>query len=127
MPWERSLRRMEKLSALFSRKFNDTQLKYTVTGQELLAAVEACKHFEQIIRGCKFRIHTDHQNFTHDGTVHVNLRQQRAQILLDSEFAATFVHIKGTDNTAADSLSRLEMSNDKPTEIANIFFCNLAE
>ena len=45
----------------FSRKFNDAQLKYTVTGQELLAASEACKHFAQIIRGCEIRIHTDHQ------------------------------------------------------------------
>jgi hypothetical protein len=67
-----------KIISTFSRKFNDAQLKYTVTGQELLAVVEACKHFEQIIRGCKIRIHMDHQNLTHDETVHVNLRQQRA-------------------------------------------------
>ncbi len=114
-----------KIISTFSHKFNNAQLKYTVTGQELLAAVEACKHFEQIIWGCKIRIHTDHQNLTHDGTVHINLRQQRAQILLDLEFGATFVHIKGTDNTAADGLSRLEMSGDKPMEIANNFFAIL--
>jgi hypothetical protein len=114
-----------KIISTFSRKFNDAQLKYIVTGQELLAAVEACKHFKQIIRGCEIRIHTDHQNLTHDGMVHVNLRQQRAQILLDSEFGATFIHIKGTDNTAADSLSRLEISDDEPTEIANKIFAIL--
>ena len=38
-----------KIVSTFSRKFNEAQLKYTVTGQELLAAVEACKHFDQII------------------------------------------------------------------------------
>jgi hypothetical protein len=99
----------------FSRKFNDAQLKYTVTGQELLAASEACKHFAPIIRGCEIRIHTDHQNLTYDDTVHVNLREQRTRIFLDEEFAPTFVHIKGTDNTGADGLSRLLMADEVPT------------
>ena len=57
----------------FSRKVTEAQLKYTVTGQELLAAAEACKHFAQIIRRCEIRIHTDHQNLTHHNTVHANL------------------------------------------------------
>ncbi len=111
-----------KIVSTFSRKFNEVQQKYTVTGQELLAAVEACKHFEQIIQGCKIRIHSDHKNLTCDGTIHVNLREQRARIFLDSEYALTFVHIAGNDNTAADGLSRLEMADDEPTEITeNIF------
>ncbi len=114
-----------KIISTFSRKFNDAQLKHTVMGQEILAAVEACKHFEQIIWGCKIRIHMDHQNLTHDGTVQVNLRQQRARILLDLEIGATFIHIEGMDNTAADGLSQLEMSDDKPTEIANEIFAIL--
>ncbi len=63
----------KKIVSTFSRKLNDAQLKYTVTGQELLAAVEACKHFAQIIQGCEIRIHTDHQNLTHDDTHHTNL------------------------------------------------------
>ncbi len=70
-----------------------------------MAAVEACKHFDQIIQGCEIRIHSDHKNLTHDGTVHVNLREQRARIFLDSEYAPMFVHIAGDDNTAADGLS----------------------
>jgi hypothetical protein len=57
----------------FSCKFNNVQLKYTVTGQELLAAVEACKHSEQMIHGCKIRIHTNHQNLMHSNTMHANL------------------------------------------------------
>ncbi len=73
-------------------------------GQKLLAAVEVCKHFTQIIRGCKIWIHTDHQNLTHDDTCHVNLREHCARIFLDTEFAPLFAHIKGTDNTAADRL-----------------------
>ena len=65
-----------KIISTYSCQFTDAQLKYTVTGQELLAAVEACKHFAQIIRGCEIRIHMDHQNLTHNGTVHINLREQ---------------------------------------------------
>ena len=41
------------------------------------------------------------------------------------EFGATFVLIKGTDNTAADGLSQLEMLDDEPMEIANKFFAIL--
>jgi hypothetical protein len=41
----------DKIISTFLHKFTDTQLKYTVTGQELLVSVEACKHFAQIIRG----------------------------------------------------------------------------
>jgi hypothetical protein len=111
-----------KIVSTFSRKFNDVQLKYTVTGQELLAVVEACKHFEQIIQGCKLRIHTDHKNLTHNGTVHVNLKDQRAQNFLDLEFAPTFVYISGEDNTAADGLSRLKMADNEPAEIADKIF-----
>ena len=54
----------EKIVSTFSRKLNEAQLKYTVTGQELLACVEACKHFDQIICGCEIKIFTDHQNLT---------------------------------------------------------------
>jgi hypothetical protein len=106
-----------KIVSTFSRKIINVLLKYTVTGQILLAAVKACKHFTQIIRRCKIRIHTDHQNLTHDNTCHKNLRERRARIFLDAKFAPTFVHIKGMDNTAADRLSRLPIANDAPTEI----------
>jgi hypothetical protein len=112
-----------KIVSTFSRKLNNAQKKYTVTGQELLADVEACKHFGQIIRGCEIRIHTDHQNLMHDDTRHANLWEQRARIFLDAEFAPTFVHIKGTDNTAADGLSRLPMADeDDETKLAGDLF-----
>ncbi len=64
-----------KTVSTFSRKLKGVQLKYTVTGQELLAVVKACKHLAQIIRGCEIRTHTDHQNLTHDNTHHANLRE----------------------------------------------------
>jgi uncharacterized protein YhbP (UPF0306 family) len=89
-----------KIVSTFLRKLNKAQLKYTVTGQELLACIEVCKHFDQIICGCEVRIFTNHQNLTHDQTQHANLREQRAQIFLDAEYQPKFIHVKGTDNTA---------------------------
>ncbi len=111
-----------KVISTFSRKFNDAQLKYTVTGQELLVAAEACKHFGQIIRGCEIRIHTDHQNLTHNDTMHANLREQRTRIFLDAEFAPTFVHIAGKENTGADGLSRLPMLEHAPAGTTDYLF-----
>jgi hypothetical protein len=89
-------------------------LKYTVTGLELLACVEACKHFDQIIRGCKINIYTDHQNLTHKQMQHANLRKQQARIFLDAEYQPKFIHVKGTDNTGADGLSQLPLMDNIP-------------
>ncbi len=52
-----------KVISTFSRKFNDTQLKYTVTDQEQLI-LEACKHNKQIIHGHNITVHTNHKNLT---------------------------------------------------------------
>jgi hypothetical protein len=68
------------------------------------------------------QIHTDHQNLTHNDTHHVNLREQCTRIFLDADFPPTFVHIKGTDNTAADGLSQLPMADNASTEIAKDIF-----
>ena len=103
-----------KVVSTFSRKLNEAQLKYTVTGQKHLACVEACKHFNQIIQGCEINIYTDHQNLTHKQTQHANLLKQRAQIFLDAEYQPKFIHVKGTDNTGADGLSRLPMMDNVP-------------
>ncbi len=59
-------------------------------------------------------IYTDHQNLTHEQTQHTNLRKQRARIFLNAEYQPKFIHVKGTDNTGADGLSRLPMADDVP-------------
>ena len=96
------------------RKFNDAQLKYTVTDQELLAAKEACRHFHPIIYGCEIRIHTDHKNLTEPTTNHQSLPVHRTRIKLDQEYKAKFIHIAGEKNTGGDGLSRLEMHDEVP-------------
>jgi hypothetical protein len=91
----------------FSRKFNEAQLKYTVTEQELLAILESCKHFKSIIHGYNVTVHTDHKNLTYSPTQCANARVERLMILLNEEFGVTIEHIKGKDNTSGDGLSRL--------------------
>ncbi len=56
------LEQYRKIVSTFSRKLNKAQLKYMVTSQELLAAVEACKLFAQINYSCEIWIHKDHQH-----------------------------------------------------------------
>ena len=59
---------IEQVISIFSRKFNDAQLKYTVSKQELLAAHEACRFFHNIIYGCDILIRCDHKNITNAKT-----------------------------------------------------------
>jgi hypothetical protein len=96
-----------KTVSTFSRKFNEAQLKYTVTEQELLGILESCKHFKNIIHGCNVTVHTDHKNLTYSPTQCANARVERTMILLNEEFGVTIEHIKGKDNTGRDGLSRL--------------------
>ncbi len=100
----------DKTVSTFSRKFNNAQLKYTVTEQELLTILESCKHFKNIIHGCNVTVHTDHKNLTYSPTQCANARVERTMILLYEEFGVTIEHIKGKDNTGKDGLSRLPFS-----------------
>jgi hypothetical protein len=77
-----------KTISTFLRKFNEAQLKYTGTEQELLAILESCKHFKNIIHGCNVTVHTDHKNLTYSPTQCVNARVERPMILLNKELGS---------------------------------------
>jgi hypothetical protein len=57
----------------YSEKFNDTQLKYPVGEQELLAAHRVCRPFRHIILGSEVLIKTAHKNLTFDEVRHASL------------------------------------------------------
>ncbi len=105
---------VEQVVSTFSRKFNDAQLKYPVGEQELLAAYEACKHFHAIIYGCEVTLRCDHMNITRAEMQHANLCILQQIVALDQVYQAKFEHIAGTDNVAADGLSRLHMQDSIP-------------
>ena len=88
-----SINGTEEIISVFSRKFNDAQLKYTVGEQELLAAFEACRFFHDIIYGCEVIIRSDHMNITRAETKHTSLRILRQQITLDRVTRTTQMHV----------------------------------
>jgi hypothetical protein len=91
----------------FSRKFNNAQLKYGVTDQELLAILEACKNFKQIIHGCNIIVHTNHKNLTFSTAQASNACVERSLIRLQNEFGVKIEHIPREENVATDGLSIL--------------------
>jgi hypothetical protein len=110
----------DKVILTFSRKFNNAQLKYNIINQELLAILETCKHFKQIIHGCNITVNTNHKNLTFNIAQRSNAHVERSLILLQEEFGVKLKHIPGEENTAADGLSRLAFGEN--LVVNNIIF-----
>jgi hypothetical protein len=90
----------------FSKKLTDTQRRYPVTEQELLAIVETLKYFRHMLLGHKIVVKTDHKNLTHPTSTHTSDRVLRQRLVLE-EFGVDLEYIKGAKNVVADALSRL--------------------
>ena len=52
------------LVSCYSRTLNSAEQNYSTIEKELLAIVEACRHFRPYVYGRKFIIETDHKQFT---------------------------------------------------------------
>ena len=50
--------------ALYSRKLNETQMRYTITEKEWLSIVKTLKEFRTILLGQQLKIFTEHKNPT---------------------------------------------------------------
>jgi hypothetical protein len=90
----------------FSKKLTDTQCRYPVTEQELLAIVETIKYFKHMLLGHEIVVHTDHKNLTHPTSTHTSDRVLHQRLLLE-EYGVNIHYINGDKNTVADALSRL--------------------
>ena len=99
--------------AFYSRKLNSAQRNYTVTEKELLSIVETLREFRGILLGHEIKIYTDHKNLEQINSTASSQRAMRWRILIE-EFGPEIVYIKGTENTIADSLSRLEKRGETP-------------
>eukprot|EP00804_Cyclotella_cryptica_P030958 CCRYP_018811-RA/>CCRYP_018811-RA protein AED:0.25 eAED:0.25 QI:0/0/0/1/0/0/2/0/252 len=94
--------------AFFSRKLSTAQQKYSVTKLELLAIVETLKEFKGMLWGQRLKVSTDHKNLIQDALGLTSDRVYRWRLLL-KKFGPEIVYIKGTHNTVADAISRLDI------------------
>ena len=94
--------------AFFSRKFTASEINYPIYDKELLAILSALQHWRHLLVSTSqpIIIHSDHKNLTYfKKPQHLNRRQARWQQEL-TQFNFQIVYKRGTDNIAADILSR---------------------
>ncbi len=99
----------------FSRKFNKTQLKYTVVDKEALGMIASLQHLRTMLYGTDLTIYTDSLNLSY-------LKNSKSMKLLRyyhyiMEYKPEIVHISGKDNIWADYFSRMDFK-DTAEEVA---------
>ncbi|GFX19709.1 transposon Tf2-6 polyprotein [Trichonephila clavipes] len=95
--------------AFFSRKLTSSEKSYSAYDRELLAIYSAIRHFRYMLEARDFTVFTDHKPFTYafrQKSDKCSPRQIR-QLDFISQFPTNIVHIPGSDNIAADVLSRV--------------------
>lgn len=95
----------------FSRTLNKSQMNFSTTEKELLAIVEACKHYRCYLYGQTFDIVCDHKplQWLHNCKDPSSRLLRWRLKLLDYEYEIHYK--KGKHNTNADGLSRLHQVN----------------
>jgi len=92
--------------AYYSRQLTEREQNYTATEIEMLAVVEAVKHFAIYLLGKPFKLLTDHRALVHlEKMKNTNPRLMRWSLALQ-QFDVEVVYRKGAANTDADGLSR---------------------
>lgn len=93
----------------FSRKLQPAETRYSVFGRELLAIYSTIQHFRHFLEGQPFYVLTDHKPLAYVYRTNSSkyVARELRQLAYISEFTTDIRHIKGTDNEAADALSRI--------------------
>ncbi|GFX21676.1 hypothetical protein TNCV_1200561 [Trichonephila clavipes] len=95
--------------AFFSRKLTSSEKSYSAYDRELLAIYSAIRHFRYMLEARDFTVFTDHKPLTYafrQKSDKCSPRQIR-QLDFISQFTRNIVHIPGSDNIAADVISRV--------------------
>ena len=99
--------------AYFSKSLTPTERKYSVFDRELLGIYLAIKHFRYSVEGRQFHILTDHKPLTYLPSFRFTQHSPRQTRHLDYilQFTADIRHVKGSANSAADALSRVNINS----------------
>lgn len=92
-----------------SKKLKPPEPRYSTFDRELVAVYLAIKHFRHFI---EFHIRTDHRPLTFALSARTDHHSPRQICQLDfiSQFTSDLRHIKGSENAAADALSRVTIN-----------------
>lgn len=96
----------ERVVAYYSRCLHAPERNYCATRRELLAVVEALKHFRHYVMGRPFQIRTDHSALTWLKTFKEPQGQLARWLERLSEYDVQITYRKGSCNGNADALSR---------------------
>lgn len=94
----------------FSKALSACQKKSSTFDRELLGIKLAIEHFRRFIEGRSFAIFTDHKPLTfaiRNPPSSSETPQRQRYLEYISQFSTDIRHVKGTENTAADALSRI--------------------
>eukprot|EP01053_Blabericola_migrator_P010925 Blabericola_migrator_1__10924@NODE_6310_length_562_cov_12_549495_g4273_i0_p1_GENE_NODE_6310_length_562_cov_12_549495_g4273_i0NODE_6310_length_562_cov_12_549495_g4273_i0_p1_ORF_typecomplete_len117_score2_73RT_RNaseH/PF17917_1/4_4e27RT_RNaseH_2/PF17919_1/1_3e12RVT_3/PF13456_6/0_00045Shikimate_dh_N/PF08501_11/0_26_NODE_6310_length_562_cov_12_549495_g4273_i0108458 len=96
----------ERIIAYMSRRLLPRESRYPTHERELLAIVEATKHWKHLLQMRRVLIRTDHKPLLHLPTQKSLSDRMFRWMAHLADFDLAYEHIAGDENTLADLLSR---------------------
>ncbi|KAG0438123.1 Retrovirus-related Pol polyprotein from transposon 17.6 [Dictyocoela muelleri] len=104
------LKQEHNMVGIYSVKFNQSELNYSIVEKEMLAIAKSLLHFKNIIFNSKVIVKTDNRDIIHLGPLSKRVERWKA---IFEEFQIEMKYIQGKNNYSADTLSRIYFFNQK--------------
>ena len=99
---------VERVIEFAGRSLRGPELNYTITDKEGLGIMEGFRHFHTYLFGWKCTVVTDHMSLVYIKN-HTKVKGRVARWAIELQnYTFTVIHRKGSSNTNADAISRLE-------------------